>query len=347
MYISSLRLRQFRNYDDATFDFHEGVTAIIGPNGSGKTNILEALYVMATGSSFRDRDQELTRYGDDWWQLQAFVDDVPREVRYQHGQKQLIQDGNTKLRISKHIKLPVVLFEPDDLYMMHSSPQKRRDYLDYVTSISHTHHSVILRRYERALRQRNALLKQQRFDEDTLFVWDISLVDLAEHIVKNRLETIRVWQAALTPLYQAVADSHDTVSVQYHSVVTTTHYKSHLLQALKANIDRDRMIGSTSAGPHRDDVVFELNNHPVVTHASRGEVRSVVIALKQAELQTLGSVQNTKPVLLLDDVFSELDQTRQKKLLQNTSVTQMILTSTQIDAIHKAHVLISSEYKTG
>ncbi len=336
MYLSKVHLKQFRSHADRVFSFDPGVTVISGPNGSGKTNILEAIYVLATGKSFRDSDEYLTQYTKNSWRVKGFVDDREREMRYTDNQRTFIDDGHNYKRFPVSGHLPVVLFEPDDLMLIHGSPQGRRRYIDMCITVLQPGYATVLRRYERTISQRNRLLKNSiKIDEDKLFVWDMLLTQQADVINRERLAYIAIWNQQLCEVYSQIAHKDSSLSVEYLSPIGTlsTNYKQALIHALKARYDRDIAVGATSVGPHRDDYRFLLNGKDFVTTASRGEVRSLVLALKQIEaIQMEQSTQST-PLLLLDDVFSELDTSRQEYLAKYYRNNQVIITTThhQVD----------------
>ncbi len=338
MSISKIRLQQFRNYQDRTFEFSPGVTVITGNNGIGKTNILEALYIVSLGKSFRDPDELLTMHDQSWWRIQADVDDNVRDIRYKDAVKTITINDKSFKRLSSHSALPVVLFEPDHLMLVHGSPSLRRGYIDkQIAQYTPGYHTTI-RRYERVVAQRNKLLKSLHVDSDQLFVWDVSLAELATKIITKRSELVASWNEELSELYTAISDKDDTIRVDYST--TAENYSQRLLETLRRNLERDRMIGTTSAGPHRDDMVFYLNDMNMEHNASRGEIRTLLLALKYHNAQQLEVLYGTPPLLLLDDVFSELDETRQQKLLASHTRNQIVITTTHIHKKYqKSHTI--------
>lgn len=327
MYISQLHVRQFRTYTDATHELSSGVTVIVGPNGSGKTNLLEALYVLATGKSFRDSDEYLTQHGEEWWALDGLADGANRAVRYQQGEKTYHINNTVYKRMGRQMALPVVLFDPDHLMVVHGPPSGRRKYLDQCIAQLVSGYASVLRRYERVIAQRNRLLKQPRLDQDELFAWDVSLVKLAGMIVAQRFSHIQTWNELLSYEYQRIAERADRITVQYRH--DPDQYAHALLQQLKHSFEKDRLLGSTTVGPHRDDYSFQLGGRDMTVVASRGEIRTLLLALKYTEAAQLQLLHDTPPVLLLDDVFSELDDARQKQLISGSSVqNQIVMTTT-------------------
>lgn len=331
MTLSRLHMRHFRSYDDRVFEFQPGTTIISGPNGSGKTNILEAIHVLATGKSFRDHDEALLQYDQEWWQIQGVFSEVEREVRFKDMKKEFYYEGERRGRFSRAHRLPVVLFEPDDLLMVHGSPSKRRAYIDHLLSQVIPSYGSALRRYERALAQRNRVLKQQRIDKDSLFVWDITLAEEAEYIAVKRDECILLLNEHLAGYYSAIAGSDHTLEVSLVSITKRKNYKQSLIHDLEHRIERDKATGFTSVGPHRDDIEFYLDGKHMATNASRGEIRTLVLALKRYEIDQLKEVWQTPPLFLLDDVFSELDKMRQQQLVTGFYDGQTIITTTESD----------------
>lgn len=329
MYISRIRLRQFRSYENAEFYFDPGVNIITGPNGVGKTNLLEAVYLFKSGKSFRDNDDKLAQYDMSEWLVSADVDDGSREVRFQGGKKLFRINDTAYQRLTPRLQLPIVLFEPDDLLLIHGSPSKRRQYLDMVASIIFPDHNTVLRRFERALAQRNKLLKESYIDEDNLFVWDISFAEAADILIKHRTAVVGGLMHELSSFYSHISGKSSQVAVMYHNSVNSKEYKQALLSGLKHNLPKERVMGFTSIGPHRDDIEFRLDGKNMLTSASRGEIRSLVLSLKRFEINQQQHRFQTTPLLLLDDVFSELDEMRQKQLIREFYIGQTIITSTQ------------------
>lgn len=333
MRLSELRLHQFRSHHEAQFRFDDDVTAITGPNGGGKTTILEAIYALMIGKSFRDADDDLIEYDHDWWRVEAEIDERTRELRYQPSNKgkQLIIDGVTKGRFTYRQLLPVVLFEPDQLFLIQGSPGSRRHYLDTILLQLEATYRDHLSRYERALTQRNNVLKRSQSGlDDALFVWDIALsehgaaISEARHVLTGELNEL------LSDLYSSLAGRTQTLDVTYQ---TTLHRdsdtRSQLLAYLRKTHEQDAQRGFTSVGPHRDDIVFQLNGKNAQVSASRGEIRSIVLSLKFAERQLLENHTGIAPIMLFDDVLSELDTTRRKFLSTQHKDSQLIYTTTE------------------
>ena len=332
--ITKLSIQHIRSHQQFTTELSRKVTIITGPNGSGKTSIIEAIYVALQGSSFKGGDSDMLSADKPWWRIDILFDDnTKRTVTYNpeklHSKKQFVIDDKKSYRLTPKNKYPIVLFEPDDLRLLNGSPVRRRQFIDRFISQLNPLYVVSLRKYERALRQRNNLLKRFNTSPDELFAWDITLAEHGAYLIEQRIAFIERINSQLNNAYHDIAESNDEVSVHYsHTFVGDIKQK--ILNELHAHADKDKMLGSTSVGPHRHDVVFELNHSPALSNASRGEVRTIVLALKFIEVGIIEQLSGLKPLILLDDVFSELDPLRQKALSDNTRENQVVMTSTHI-----------------
>lgn len=336
MILSQITLHQFRSHHEASFKFDPKVTFICGPNGAGKTNILEAISILFSGKSFRDNDEELIEFQHDWWRVEGVLDGVTRDVRYQPSQlrsKQLHIDEVNKGRFTYRQQLPVVLFEPDDLLMIHGSPSARRRYIDDCILSVEPSYRQTMAKYERSLLQRNNLLKNKSLSsaarKDSLFVWDVSLSELGAEIITKRLEMIERLNTRLDDIYSHIAGSAQSLKITYESKSHLPPSSSTLLQELHHSLSHDVARGMTTVGPHRDDIDFVLNGSSAKHTASRGEVRSIILSLKIAFARLIEEQHETTPIILLDDVFSELDEKRKSKLIAMMGAYQCIITDTE------------------
>jgi len=329
--VTSLHVKHIRSHTEYTIQFAPEVTIITGANGSGKTSLLEAVYLSLQGSSFRGSDADLLQKGGPWWKIDITLNDQQnRTIKFEPekvtSRKQFIIDSKTTARIPQKQKHPVVLFEPEDLRLLHGSPARRRQFIDRFISQLNPLYGPSLRKYERALKQRNNLLKSSYIQDDQLFAWNVALAEHGAYIIEQRIAFIEQLNQNLAQLYQDIAGTHDEVSIHYsHTFVGDIKQK--LLNELHAHLDRDRYLGSTSVGPHRHDVIFEINSSPALSTASRGEARTIVLALKFLEVDIIEQLTGKTPIILLDDVFSELDASRQKLLTSHLKGHQIIITS--------------------
>lgn len=331
MHLSRIGLKNFRSYEDATFTFDKKLTLITGRNGAGKTNLLEAIYMVLQGASFRVADKEMIQTDKTWWRLDAVLDGEPRQLRYQlahHPPKQLIVHDNAK-RFMFTDRLPVVLFEPNDLLLIHGSPSRRRDSLDGMLGALSAHYKKTLARYDRVVQQRNNALKKQLPNlEDLLFSWGVLLSEYGVEIIRARRDLIKQLNQNLSEHYSEIAGEAQPLEIKYHTSIhdiTPSQYIAHLHEKLAL----DKLRGTTSFGPHRDDMSFVLRGEDAKLSASRGEVRTILLAIKITYAKLLEEAYSSKPLMLLDDVFSELDEHRQLNLLAALGANQTIITDTK------------------
>lgn len=347
--ITDIRLQHFRSYSDAAFEFSPSVNIIVGPNASGKTNLLEAVLVTARGASYRVRDSELVQYDQPWARLDAHADDDLRTVK-------IVQEpapgktyeigGKTYRRLSPQKMLPVVVFEPNHLFMLSGSPELRRSYLDDLLEQTDPGYGKLRRDYKRILTQRNALLKQHgHASGQQIFPWNVRLSEVGGAMVQARLGLIDAINATASELYGDLAHRKSEVQLRYETKLSTDHYATSLLRALEHNFGLDVARGFTGAGPHREDMTILINRHPAQVSASRGEARTAVLMLKVMELRLImdsragaslsGSSEPmaARPLLLLDDVFSELDGARRQALTTYLQQYQTFITTTDADVV--------------
>jgi DNA replication and repair protein RecF len=337
--IDSLRLQKFRSYRDESFEFDPGVNIIVGPNASGKTNLLEALLVAMRGTSFRAKDMDLVAFGAPWARLDAAGPEGMRTVkliRQDNGlvKKEFVIHEQKLMRLTLQRTLPAVLFEPNHLLLLHGSPEPRRDYLDDLLELLVPGYTKTRRDYRRTLAQRNALLKRGPVARSQLFAWNIRLSELGAQVVRERAELTNRLDTKLGPLYVELAGSRKAaVSVRYQTGGEVAQYGSTLLHLLEQRTDTDIERGFTTVGPHRDDLEVTFNGRLAALCASRGEARTVLLALKVIELSLVEEARGVRPLLLLDDVFSELDGVRRRALTQVTQGYQTFLTTTDADVV--------------
>lgn len=344
MVVSSLRVVNLRSYESFSCDLDEHTTLILGNNGTGKTSLLEAIYFLMRGTSFRGRDRDMIQHNS----LRADI-----KIEMQSGEsrrgtlqldstgkitKEFLIEGKKSARLGVTAKLPVVIFEPDELRLLSSSPQRRRDFFDGIIARLSPTYSTVLSRYARTLAQRNELLKQyehMQYDawQSHLFAWNIKLAELGATIIRTRSNFLSQSNQHLSRLYSNLASTEHTVVATYDSIFSSSDHEmlqQQLLSKLEATQQSDALRGFTSVGPHRDDITITLNSHPAADTASRGEMRTIMLAFKLLEIELQEHHSQQKPVILLDDVFSELDITREQHLMNTLKNYQTIITATDL-----------------
>jgi len=340
MKLKSIKIKGFRNLKPLTLDFTGGndIFAFVGANGQGKTNILEAIYLCSLSKSFRTRTHaDLVGFEQDFSSVKCQTDDKEMEVivTSKPFQKVLKINGVKKTASDFVGNLKAVFFSPDDLAYMAFSPKLRRRYIDVVlTQLDHVYLEELMR-YNEACQQRNALLKRIRegkSGESELDFWEEQLAKFGSAITRRRVALIEKLQISLNRHYQEIAHSDAALEIIYQTEVKGSTAPE--LQGLYKNSrSRDIVSGQTHLGPHRDDLEFHLNGHDMAQFSSRGEWRSLVLALKFSEIDLIKEETGENPVLLLDDVFSELDAERQKYLFEASGRSQTLITTTHQEFI--------------
>ena len=335
MHLQRLWLTDFRSYSSAELTFAPGLTALLGANGQGKTNIMEAVGYLATLSSFRGAPTEaLVRSGADSAIVRA---EGEREGRSLLIEAEISPTGRSRVQVNRQRltrtrdllgALRVSVFSPDDLELVKGGPAERRRYLDETLVARRPAVDVLRSDLDRILRQRNALLKQSggRLNpevEATLLVWDAKLVTAGEALADARIALIADMAGVLARAYDDVAGSSADVVAHYDAP-----WRADGLAAALEAARRDELRRGTSlVGPHRDELLLTINGLPARTHASQGEQRSLALALRLAAHRVVTESTGTPPILLLDDVFSELDPDRSWALLAHLPVGQTLLSS--------------------
>jgi DNA replication and repair protein RecF len=329
VYLSSLILKGFRNYADLHVEFSPGLNAVFGDNAQGKTNLLEAVYFLATGKSHRtSHDQELIREGSPAALARATVVRKTGELSLElalsaESRKQLKINGIPERKIAKLVgNLAAVFFSPDDLQLVKGPPAGRRRFLDLELSQLSQNYLYYLMTFNRALAQRNTVLKQDPVDPAFLSVYDEQLVASGAQLIARRAEAVNRLTAIAGEYHHVLSEGREKLVLEYQSQAADPGQTPAVpevtdrLQALMRARQREEIRRQvTLIGPHRDDVAFWIDNRDARLYASQGQQRTAVLALKLAELQFMAEQLGEYPVLLLDDVASELDPTRRHYLL--------------------------------
>ena len=332
MIVRKLAFSAFRNLSKADVTPGERFNVFHGANGQGKTNLLEAIYLLGTMKSFRHaKNRDLIRWDDQFSLLKAVVekDGVSREITLlieKEGKKARV-DRKSLERLSDFFGcLNVVVFSPEELVMVKGQPDLRRRYLDRAVFAADPGYLLLHHDYTRVLKNRNALLRNGSMDG--LDVWSDRLVETGAKLVIKRLSWLDGIRELLQEFYEGIAGHGAVVDVVYRSCPTGAagnreEYENLLRKALERLADEERRRGVTQAGPHRDDLEFLLDGRVLKQHASQGEQRSFILALKMAEIEFLYRLHGDPPVLLLDDMTSELDGERNRNLLRFLEEKQM------------------------
>ncbi|CAM6031698.1 unnamed protein product [Sphagnum compactum] len=264
--LSDIRLQNFRSYEDASFEFTDGVNIIVGPNGSGKTNLLEAVLMIASGSSYRARDMELIAFDQPWARLDSDLSSgtvrTVKLLKEPQAEKVFDFEGKMYRRLSLQQKLPVVIFEPEHLSLLSGSPEGRRVFIDDLLEQTVPGFSATRRAYKRTLLQRNALLKQATSTASQFFPWDVRLSALGGQIVKARSSVCHTLHEELQTIYRELSHSGVQISLTYDPRWPEDRYESELLAKLTSSLQLDKDRGFSAYGPHREDVSISYDGHP-------------------------------------------------------------------------------------
>lgn len=342
MKLKRLTLSGFRNLKkiDLLFDDSVNTFAFCGLNGQGKTNVLECIFLLAISKSFRTNENlDFISFDADFCRLSADyqkgdeTNQLELIITREPARKVLKVNGVQKKALDFIGHLNVVFFSPDDIGMIHSSPSVRRRYLDLMLSQYDREYLKTSLDYQQAVKQRNSLLKlieDGRAQRDELAFWDDRLVKTGTEIMKKRAAIIDELTILASIYYSDVSSNKDVLRLNYQPSIDFNKVDRYS-ELLSNSLRKDLLSGSTQLGPHRDDLSFMCNEHDMKSFASRGEWRSLVLSLKLSEIELLRRRQGFNPILLLDDVFSELDDERQKVLFNMISGTQTFITTTHTD----------------
>lgn len=334
MYIKKLNLTNFRNYKNESLEFKNGLNIIYGLNGQGKTNIIEAIYFFQSGRSYRAlKDRECVKFGEDYSKIEANFEKSAGKsdsLIFLSDSKSVKINGCLIDRLSEIVgEYNIVIFTPDYLNLIKEGPGVRRQFIDsFVSQIKPVYFKNLIN-YYRILKQRNNLLKQKRgLIEETLFVWDEKLASLGVEICAMRESAIEKINDTVN-LSDLENEKTEKIRLSYlPSIKGDFKNKEYFMEFLKSNHERDMEKGITLFGPHRDDFEIFMNDISLKKYGSQGQMRSCVLKLKLSECMIIKEKTGEEPILLLDDILSELDENRRKFFLSKIKDKQVIVTCT-------------------
>ncbi len=339
MIIESVDLQNYRNYEFLNMTFDNKINIIYGDNAQGKTNILESLYVCATSKSHRgSKDKDIIRFGNDEAHIKVMVKKHGMNYRIDMHLKKNKTKGIAVngIPIRRAVELfgiiNIIIFSPEDMNIIKNGPSERRRFMDMELSQLDKIYLSNLVNYNKVVVQRNKLLKQLQFSGDSglvdmLDVWDMQLVRYGSEIIKRRMDFIDNINSIIRPVHSKLSGNKEILNLRYIPCTTTDNFKDEVIRSR----ERDIKFKMTNVGPHKDDVAFFINDKDVRKYGSQGQQRTCALSLKLAEIELVKKVINDTPVLLLDDVLSELDANRQNFLLDSIGDIQTIITCTGLD----------------
>ncbi|MCL2255617.1 MAG: DNA replication/repair protein RecF [Firmicutes bacterium] len=368
MLLKSLQLKNFRSYEKASIQFSDGLNVFLGQNAQGKTNLIEAVLLSSIGKSFRaSKDKEMIKFNSDHAHVSTIVKNDGGEEKvdvhlFANKKKSILINDVSILKVGELMGVvPTVIFTPKELKIVQSSPSERRAFLDIALSQMSKGYFYALMRYEKILSQRNKLLKSGKAEERSLIVWDEQLANEGAKIINQRRAYIERLKKLSHDAHLFLSDGKEELHLEYLSIdgEDQNEIATNFEKILMADRDKDLRLGYTNSGVHKDDIKlliqcgewsvesgeedennltvapnFKLQTSNLIdirSFGSQGQQRTAALALKIAELELFASHKKEHPILLLDDVLSELDKTRAKKLLEKVSVFQTLITTTHLD----------------
>lgn len=341
MVVKGVELKDYRNYAQTRVAFCDGINVLCGDNAQGKTNLLEAIYLCSVGRSPRTpRDKELIRKGCDRGRILLSQCDRGGEnsveiVLDRTENKRVAVNGMPLSRLGELMGVvAAVYFSPDEMRIIKDSPGDRRRFMDIALCRMSKAYFYLLARYNKVLSQRNRLLKSGRVTDDVLDVWDAQLASQGAKIAKTRRNYIERLDAFAREAHDYLTDGNETLCLQYEGIagVTEQEIENNFTDQLKRNRERDKMLCFTSCGVQKDDIAVMMGDTDVRAYGSQGQQRTAALAFKLAETEMHKSMSGEYPVLLLDDVLSELDPKRQNKLIERSKRYQTVITCTHLPA---------------
>ena len=343
MFVESVELKNYRNYEELHMEFDPGTNVLYGDNAQGKTNVLESVYLCATTKSHRgSKDKEIIRFSQDESHIKMMIrkDGVPYRIDMhlkKNKTKGIAINGLPIRRASELFGIVnVVFFSPEDLNIIKNGPAERRRFVDLELCQLNRLYVHALAQYNRTLIQRNRLLKELSFKPellDTLDIWDMQLASFGKDVIKSRREFA---DQLIRDIHSHLSGGREELVIRYEPNTE----ENELEAALKRSRETDLRQRTTMAGPHRDDLSFVVNGIDIRRFGSQGQQRTAALSLKLAEIELVKKLVKDYPVLLLDDVLSELDSRRQEHLLSGIKHIQTIITCTGLDDLvtHSFHI---------
>ena len=351
MIIKSLELENFRNYGSLHLNFDEGTNILYGDNAQGKTNVLEAIYVSATTKSHKgSKDKEIINFDKEEAHIRTFLSkgdmDYRVDMHLRKSKSKGIAINGQKLKKAAELLglLNVVFFSPEDLSIIKDGPSGRRSFVDMELCQLDKYYLYNLNQYNKIINQRNKLLKDFYFNpdlKDTITVWDSQLVSYGKQMIEARIKFVEQLNEIIEQIHKNLSGEKENLKITYEPDVTCEDFE----RKLSINMERDIKLKFTSVGPHRDDFGFMVNGIDIRKFGSQGQQRTAALSLKLAEIELVKQITKDNPILLLDDVLSELDSNRQNYLLNSIGDIQTIITCTGLDEFVNNRFEINKVFK--
>ena len=358
MFLKKISLFNYKNFSEATFEFDTKINCFVGKNGIGKTNILDAIYHLANGKSyFNPLAVQNIKHNEEFFVVDGEFEKNDRNEQIvcslKKGQKKILKrNGKLYEKFSDHIGfIPLVIISPADRDLITEGSETRRKFIDSVISQLDSHYLQQLIQYQKTVAQRNALLKyfalNHVFEKDTLIIYNEQLNELGQSIFEKRKDFLEKFIPIFNNYYKEISNGSETVQLVYQSDLS----EKNTLALLEENLSKDRALQYTSVGVHKDDLSFEIDNHPIKKFGSQGQQKSFLIALKLAQFDFVKKQSGEKPILLFDDIFDKLDEFRVAKIVSmvnNDEFGQLFISDTHADrtenivkSTHQSYKIVS------
>ncbi len=358
MFLKKISLFNYKNFSEATFEFDTKINCFVGKNGIGKTNILDAIYHLANGKSyFNPLAVQNIKHNEEFFVVDGEFEKNDRNEQIvcslKKGQKKILKrNGKLYEKFSDHIGfIPLVIISPADRDLITEGSETRRKFIDSVISQLDSHYLQQLIQYQKTVAQRNALLKyfalNHVFEKDTLVIYNEQLNELGQSIFEKRKDFLEKFIPIFNNYYKEISNGSETVQLVYQSDLS----EKNTLALLEENLSKDRALQYTSVGVHKDDLSFEIDNHPIKKFGSQGQQKSFLIALKLAQFDFVKKQSGEKPILLFDDIFDKLDEFRVAKIVSmvnNDEFGQLFISDTHaerteniVKSTHQSYKIVS------
>lgn len=355
MYLKKITLFNFKNFNDANFEFEHKINCFVGKNGIGKTNILDAIYHLSFGKSyFNTLAVQNIKHGEDFFVIEGEFEKQNRiesiVCSLKKGQKKILKrNGKLYEKFSDHLGfIPLVIISPTDADLIREGSETRRKFIDSVIAQLDNNYLQQLIQYQKVLTQRNALLKyfalNRTFENDTLEIYNEQLNEYGSSIFLKRKDFLNDFIPIFDKFYKQISNSSEVVSLEYQSQLE----ENSLINLLNESITKDRALQYTSVGIHKDDLEFKINDYPVKKFGSQGQQKSFLIALKLAQFEFVKKQSGEKPILLFDDIFDKLDEYRVSQIIamvNNDEFGQLFISDTHSDRTEKIVQQTHQSYK--
>ena len=355
MFIKNLKLFNFKNHSEKSFDFSPEINCFVGNNGAGKTNILDALHYLSMAKSFLGNlDAQNILHESDFFAIEAEIqgeekNDIIKVQLPKEGKKIIKKNDKTYERIADHIGFfPSVMISPYDANLISDGSESRRKFLDAMISQTDSDYLFALIQYQKTLQQRNALLKyfakNRTFDLDSLEIYNEPLTKFGTQIFEKRQRFVASILPTIQHFYEIISKGNEKVTVIYESNLNEQNFE----EILSENLEKDRVLTYTSRGIHKDDLRFEMNGNLIKKFGSQGQQKSFLIALKLAQIKRIKDITNKNPILLLDDIFDKLDDNRVSQLIElvnQQNFGQIFITDTHRERTESVVKRINEESK--